>query len=400
VTITGTNFTGVSSVMFGSEPAEGFTVNSSTSITAIAPDAAAATIDVTVTTVNGTSATSSADHYTYTGGSSPSVSSLSTQLGDSAGNNTYVTITGSNFLGTTEVDFGATPADFLVINSGSQIVALAPAHAAGTLDVTVTNHTGTSSTSSATHFTYVDAPVVSSLGVSSGSTAGGTSLTITGSNFTGAYGIEFGDTLVTDFTLTSDTSITVSTPPHPAGVYDLRVVNANGESALSSTARFTYLSAPAPVVSSLGTSSGGTAGGTVFTINGSDFGGLQDVLFGSVEASSFALNGAGQITAVAPPQAAATVDVRVVTTAGESAAVSADHFTYSNSTAPSVSGVSPSSGSTAGGAVVTVTGSHFLGATDVLFGSVSATSFTVLSDDTLVATAPVQAAGTVDVQVE
>ena len=65
VTITGTNLTGASVVNFGGSTATRFAVNSATSITATSPAEAVGTVDVTVTTANGTSATSSADHFTY-----------------------------------------------------------------------------------------------------------------------------------------------------------------------------------------------------------------------------------------------------------------------------------------------------------------------------------------------
>jgi hypothetical protein len=64
VTITGTNLTGATAVDFGSSAATTFTVNSATQITATAP-AGTGTVNVTVVTAGGTSATSSADDYTY-----------------------------------------------------------------------------------------------------------------------------------------------------------------------------------------------------------------------------------------------------------------------------------------------------------------------------------------------
>ena len=63
VTITGTNLGGASAVDFGSNAAT-ITADSATSITATSP-AGTGTVDVTVTTPEGTSATSSADHFTY-----------------------------------------------------------------------------------------------------------------------------------------------------------------------------------------------------------------------------------------------------------------------------------------------------------------------------------------------
>jgi alpha-tubulin suppressor-like RCC1 family protein len=65
VAITGTDFAGVRSVKFGSVEAASFTVNSPTSITAVSPPHRKGIVDVTVTNVWGTSATSEADHFRY-----------------------------------------------------------------------------------------------------------------------------------------------------------------------------------------------------------------------------------------------------------------------------------------------------------------------------------------------
>ncbi|WP_170124265.1 Ig-like domain-containing protein [Breznakibacter xylanolyticus] len=65
VTITGTDFTGVTAVQFGSTAATGFTVNSTTQITATAPAGSAGNVNVTVTTAGGTSTIGAANQYTY-----------------------------------------------------------------------------------------------------------------------------------------------------------------------------------------------------------------------------------------------------------------------------------------------------------------------------------------------
>jgi IPT/TIG domain len=64
VTIAGRYFTNATAVDFGATPATSFTVDSDTQITAIAP-VGTGTDDVTVTSLVGTSATSSSDAYTY-----------------------------------------------------------------------------------------------------------------------------------------------------------------------------------------------------------------------------------------------------------------------------------------------------------------------------------------------
>lgn len=68
VTITGTDFNSASAVKFGTTPASGFTVESETKITAIAPPSAeVGPIDVTVTTLAGTSAGGTAGRFLYEG---------------------------------------------------------------------------------------------------------------------------------------------------------------------------------------------------------------------------------------------------------------------------------------------------------------------------------------------
>ena len=164
VIITGTNFLGTTAVQFGGINAASYTVNSATQITATSPAHAAGTIDVTVTTPVGTSATSAADQFTYTAAAAPTVTGISPNTGPTAGG-TSVIITGTNFLGTTAVQFGGINAASYTVNSATQITATSPAHAAGTIDVTVTTPVGTSATSAADQFTYTaaTAPTVSSI---------------------------------------------------------------------------------------------------------------------------------------------------------------------------------------------------------------------------------------------
>jgi flagellin-like protein len=64
VTISGAEFTGATAVKFGSIAAASYTVNSCNQITAVSP-AGSGIVDITVTTPAGTSATSSADQFTY-----------------------------------------------------------------------------------------------------------------------------------------------------------------------------------------------------------------------------------------------------------------------------------------------------------------------------------------------
>ena len=64
VHITGSGFTGALAVYFGTNASSDFTVDSPTSITAVAP-VGAGTVDVRVVMANGTTSANSADHFTY-----------------------------------------------------------------------------------------------------------------------------------------------------------------------------------------------------------------------------------------------------------------------------------------------------------------------------------------------
>ena len=395
VTITGTGFTGASTVLFGTIPAF-FTVNSATSITATAPSQAAGTVDVTVTTPSGASATSSSDEFTYSAASAPSVSGLSTTSGIYTGG-TVVVVTGSDFTGASAVTFGGVPASFTVM-SDTAIEATAPA-GASTEDTQVTTPSGTSAAVTADQFTYLASiftfTSITSLSSTTGGSGGGDTVTITGTGLLDTTEVTFGGQEAA-FTVLSAGILRVTTPAMAAGSYDV-VVSVPWAS--SSPARYTYTAASAPAVSSLGTTSGSTAGGNAVTITGTDFTGASQVLFGGVQAASFTVNSDTSITAVSPSAAAAgTVDVTVDSPTGTSEVSSSDEFTYLAASAPTLSSLSITSGSTVGGEVVNLIGTNFTGTTGVSFGSVAA-AFTVQSATWITATVPMAASGAASVTV-
>jgi streptogramin lyase len=149
VTITGSNFTGVTAVTFGSANATSFTVNSESSITTMAPPGTG-TVDVSVTTAEGTSPSVPADRFSY----GPAVTAVSPDSGALAGG-TSVTITGAGLRGATAVRFGSVSARSFTVNSESSITAVAPS-GTGTVDVSVTTPQGLTAASSADRFLYVN----------------------------------------------------------------------------------------------------------------------------------------------------------------------------------------------------------------------------------------------------
>jgi PKD domain/IPT/TIG domain len=151
VKITGTAFSGATSVTFGTTAAS-FSVMSPTQILALAPAGNPATVDVHVQTPAGASAITLADHYRYV----PTIESLKPSHGPAAGG-TIVTVTGSGFaLGTTGTTFrfGATKGTSVSCTSSSQCTVRSPAHVAGTVEVRAVVNAISSGVESTNKFVY------------------------------------------------------------------------------------------------------------------------------------------------------------------------------------------------------------------------------------------------------
>jgi hypothetical protein len=86
-------------------------------------------------------------------------------------------------------------------------------------------------------------PTVTGLAPTSGPAAGGTSVVITGTNFTGVSAVSFGGTAATTFTVDNATQITATAPAHAAGVVDVTVTAAGGTSTTGAADQYTYTGA-------------------------------------------------------------------------------------------------------------------------------------------------------------
>jgi alpha-tubulin suppressor-like RCC1 family protein len=235
VTITGTSFENATSVHFGANSAERFTINSPTTITAVSPPGALETVDVTVTVPAGTSPTGTADHFTYV--PAPTVKKLSAKKGPGAGHTT-VTITGTRFEGVTAVSFGGVGALEYTVESATSIVAVSPP-GAGTVNVTVTTAGGPSAASKGDEFEFI--PAVEAIAPDSGSASGGTTVTITGAGFTSATSFKFKSAEAKVLDCTSDTSCTVQTPAGKAGTVEVIATVGKAKSPKSPPGdKFTY----------------------------------------------------------------------------------------------------------------------------------------------------------------
>jgi hypothetical protein len=258
VTITGIHLSGATLVKFGGSLAGGFTVVSDTQITAVSPAEPSGPVQVTVTTVGGTSVGLSTDLFTYD--APPTVTRVAPASGPLTGG-ISVDIAGTYFTNPSTVDFGTSPATSVTYNSSTSLTAVSPAETAGTVDIQVSTPGGASPTSSADQFTYTTLPTVLGVSPTSGSTSGGTAVTISGFNLNGATQVNFGPSITaTSFTVVSSGEVNAVSPSEGAGTVDITVTTPNGKSTPTSADHFTFV-APAPTGGGGGTGGGGAPPG-------------------------------------------------------------------------------------------------------------------------------------------
>ncbi len=239
-----------------------FTCSSTTSCTAVTPAVSTAGPGgVVVATAFG--GTSNQVSFTYTSTSSPqspTVTSISPASGPDSGG-TSVSISGTNFVSDATVLFCGSPSacnpGSTTYNSSTSLSVVTPAEPAGAVSVEVDESVGnTTLISNSVGFTYMSSsagggggsatpPTLTSISPSSGPTSGGTTVTITGTNLTGATAVDFGTVGAASFTVVSATEITAVSPGQPAGTVNVIVATPAGTSATGSADRFTYV-APAP----------------------------------------------------------------------------------------------------------------------------------------------------------
>lgn len=350
ITINGSNFIGVTSVTFGGIPAASFSVINATTITAIVGSGASG--DVVVTTSVGSGSLSG-----FIFSAPPTITSFTPIIGFAG---TTVTITGTNFTGTTAVSFGGTAASSYTIVNPTTISAVVGAGATGS--VSVTNPLGTGSLAG---FTYAPIPVIFSFTPTSAAT--GTIVTISGQNFTGTTAISFGGVAATSFTVVNTNTITAVVGDGATG--SVMVTNAFGS---TQETGFSYI--PPPVISSFSPTSAGT--GATVVISGSNFNNVTFVKFGVINAASYNVINSTTINAVVGGGATGAVSV-----SAEGGTASLAGFIYIPP--PTVTSFNPVTTGT--GATVTITGTNFSGATAVTFGGIPAAFFTVVNSTTITA---------------
>ncbi|GGQ56372.1 IPT/TIG domain-containing protein [Couchioplanes azureus] len=318
----------------------------------------------------------------------PTVTALSVARGPAG---TSVTIRGTGLSGATSVRFGDRTATFeeRTTLGVTTLVAVTPALAAGGLvDVRVTSAAGTSAVSKVSKFTFVPPPpAVTSLNPASLLVFGGATITLTGTDLTGATSVMVGTTKVAAKSVTP-TSLTFAAPAKSAGTYPVAVTNTFGSTS-SVTGQLTYQNPPPPTVSAVAPASGLTYKTTPVVLTGTDFTGATGVTVDGVPAR-FTRVSATQLKVSIPAHAAGTVTVRVTTPGGTSEG--GGTFRYVAPPPPVITSLSVINASTARPTAVTITGTGLTDATSVLLGTTSL-RFTRVSDSQVRVTVPARPAG-------
>jgi len=359
VTVTGTNFTNISDVKFNGASAASFAVDSATQLRATVPSGAT-TGPINVTNVAGTGSSATNFDITFV----PSISAFDPASGPVG---TPVTITGNNFTGATSVQFNGIAAAFTV-DSNSQIRTSFPVGST-TGKISVTNADGTGQ--SAADFIVIQPPTVSSSNPTTGPI--GTSVTVTGTNFTNISDVKFNGVSAVGFTVDTATQLR-ATVPSGATTGPISVTNVAGTGSSATNFAITFV----PSISAFDPASG--AVGTPVTITGNNFTGATNVQFNGI-AATFTVDSNTQVRANVP-SGATTGKISITNLDGTGQ--STNDFTVIQP--PIISSFTPISGPPS--TEVTVAGTNFSTATSVLFHGTPATSFVADSGTQLRATVP------------
>lgn len=167
----------------------------------------------------------------------PVITSVTPSSGPAAGGTTLHAI-GTGFTGTTGATLGGTAVTSFTVVDDTHLTVVAEVHAAGLVNLVVTNGTGPSTTGTGV-YTYVAAPVITSVTPATGGEPGGVTVALVGTGFTGATSVTFNGIPAESFSVTDATDITAVSPPDVAGVHDIVVTTVGGSSTISSSDHFT-----------------------------------------------------------------------------------------------------------------------------------------------------------------
>ena len=165
----------------------------------------------------------------------PYIASIAPGQGTIVGG-TPITISGAYFTGAISVTIDGAPVINMVVVSSTTITAVTPAHAAGSVSITITTPSRTSTFPNA--FSYASSSILSIV-PNTGVVGGGALITISGNYLGGATSVTIGGAPATNLVVVSPTTITAVTPTGTLGPADVVVTTPGGTASLASA--FTYV---------------------------------------------------------------------------------------------------------------------------------------------------------------
>jgi len=403
VTVNGVYLTGCTNVLFGTYEGTSINVINDTTLTVISPQVTKPNgndgdvLDIIITTPLGITSANVSDRFAYTDNTYPFIIGVSPTSGNPSGGEDII-IYGNYFLGATiitSVNFGGVSASNLTIVSNNEIHVTAPTGSVGVVDVTLNAiisiypiQSITSFKSFADSYAYIPTPNIINVTPNYGSVNGGTVITINGSYFFNTTSITIGNVKINSFTVINDNQIQTITPAGVLGPVNISVTSYSGTGTCNNA--FSYVK---PYVLSLSPSFGTVLGNTDVTIKGVYFTGTSMIKFGDAVCTQYKIVNDTTIIATSPTAFnVGTVDVVVTSSVGVSQSVVSSKYTYLS--IPRVDSVSPIIGTYE--TLVTITGTNFIGASDILFGNVSVSTgfiynnhgFTVIDNNTIISSCP------------
>jgi hypothetical protein len=335
----------------------------------------------------------------YTYRAAPTITSILPTGGALAGGTT-ITITGTGFLTSPTIKIGGFTCTSPTYVSATSATCITPAASSGNAPVVITNSDSQPSTD-VVSYTYRPAAYVNTVLPVKGPASGGTLVTVTGTGFMTGATVRMvrvlptaGTIACTPVTFVSSTTLTCTTVAATAANYSVGVTNPDGQVA-APTSSFTL--SPAPTVTSVVQNTGPIGGGTNVTITGTGFVAGAGVIFdlGSL-CAPVVVTSPTSLTCTTSAHAAGLVDVAVVN-ADTQVGSAAGAFTYQNP--PTVTTVTPATGSYLGGTPVTITGTEFRAGATVQFGNFACSSPVVVSSTSITCLTPSLAVGAATVSV-
>lgn len=169
-----------------------------------------------------------------------------------------------------------------------------------------------------------DPPNLTSISPSTGPAGGFTTVSLTGTGFSGVNSVTFGGVNAISFVLNNGTSIDAVTPPGTLfDVVDVTVVDPEGVTTLSNS--YVYSFNPAPAIDTVDPAGGPIEGGTLVSISGTSVVGVTDVTFGGVSGTNLEIVSATSLTVETPASSIGVVDVVAVGTGSDTLV---DGFAY------------------------------------------------------------------------